>query len=183
MHYRKRPILQSSLLAMMVSAGFSVPAFAQDAPAAPASPEAGEEAVTETSQAQAPTDVVSRIQVLGAQRIDPLTVLNHLPIRVGDMISEAQIDLAVRVLFRTEQFSDVQIALQPNGTLLVQVVENPVINQVVFEGNSALTEERLREELGVRPRGVYTRARVQAEVQRIVDAARQWLHLRPPGAR
>jgi len=158
---------------MMVSAGFSVPAFAQDAPAAPASPEAGEEAVTETSQAQVPTDVVSRIQVLGAQRIDPLTVLNHLPIRVGDTISEAQIDLAVRVLFRTEQFSDVQIALQPNGTLLVQVVENPVINQVVFEGNSALTEERLREELGVRPRGVYTRARVQAEVQRIVELYRR----------
>src|SRR5690606_34492553 len=50
--------------------------------------------------------------------------------------------------------------------------ENPIINQIVFEGNSSMNEERLREEITIRPRGVYTRARVQGEVQRLVELYR-----------
>lgn len=173
MHYRSRPVLQSSLLALAASAALAAPAAAQDAPTTPA--QAGQPEAPQIAAEEPPvrSDVVSRIQVQGAQRIDPDTIRNHLPIREGDTITDAQIDLGVRALFRTDHFSDVQIALQPNGTLLVQVVENPIVNQVVFEGNSALNEERLREELSIRPRGVYTRARVQAEVQRLVELYRR----------
>jgi outer membrane protein insertion porin family len=49
------------------------------------------------------------------------------------------------------------------------VVENPIINQVVFEGNDALSEDKLREEVTIRPRGIFTRSRVQQDVQRIVE--------------
>src|SRR5690606_13428741 len=105
-------------------------------------------------------------------RIDPTTILSYLPIQPGDTVDDAVIDLGVRTLFRTDHFSDVQIGLQPNGTLLVEVVENPIINQIVFEGNSSMNEERLREEITIRPRGVYTRARVQGEVQRLVELYR-----------
>lgn len=173
MHSRSRPVLQSSLLALAASAALASPAFAQDAVAS-VQPGATQPEAPQTGEQTAPnTAVIARIQVQGAQRIDPTTVINYLPIRVGDMVDDAAINLAVRTLFRTDHFSDVQIALQPNGTLLVQVVENPIINQVVFEGNSALNEENLREEITVRPRGVYTRARVQAEVQRIIELYRR----------
>lgn len=172
MHHRSRLALQSSLLALAASAVLASPSLAQDAP--PAQPAAEPEAPAVQTEALPPqTAVVARIQIEGAQRIDPTTIMSYLPIETGDTIDDAVINLAVRTLFRTDHFSDVQIALQPNGTLLVQVVENPVINQVVFEGNSALNEERLREEITVRPRGVYTRARVQAEVQRIVELYRR----------
>ena len=172
MHHRSRLALQSSLLALAASAVLASPSLAQDAP--PAQPVAEPEAPAIQTEALPPqTAVVARIQVEGAQRIDPTTIMSYLPIQAGDTVDDAVINLAVRTLFRTDHFSDVQIALQPNGTLLVQVVENPVINQVVFEGNSALNEDRLREEITVRPRGVYTRARVQAEVQRIVELYRR----------
>nr|WP_282008067.1 outer membrane protein assembly factor BamA [Brevundimonas aveniformis] len=170
MHYRSRPFLQTSLVALVASASLSVPAMAQEAAAQPEPTAATADA--QAGEAPAPA-VIARIQVQGAQRIDPSTILSYLPIQPGDAVDDAVINLAVRTLFRTDHFSDVQIALQPNGTLLVQVVENPVINQVVFEGNSALNEDRLREEITVRPRGVYTRARVQAEVQRIVELYRR----------
>lgn len=172
MHHRSRLVLQSSLLALAASAVLATPSLAQDAP--PAQPPAGPEAPAIQAEALQPQSaVVARIQVQGAQRIDPTTIISYLPIQAGDTVDDAVINLAVRTLFRTDHFSDVQIQLQPNGTLLVEVVENPVINQVVFEGNSALNEDRLREEITVRPRGVYTRARVQAEVQRIVELYRR----------
>ena len=174
MSHRSRLVLQSSLTALAASAMLAGPALAQETP----QPTAPAEQTVEQPQIQTEAldvrqGVVARIQVQGAQRIDPTTILSYLPIQPGDTVDDAVIDLAVRTLFRTEHFSDVQIGLQSNGTLLVQVVENPIINQVVFEGNSALNEERLREEITIRPRGVYTRARVQAEVQRIVELYRR----------
>src|SRR6185312_4429680 len=49
----------------------------------------------------------------------------------------------------------------------------PIINQVVFEGNHNLKEDKLRDEVQVRPRGIFTRAKVQADVQRIVELYRR----------
>ena len=83
-----------------------------------------------------------------------------------------EFDDALKTLFKTDLFADVQIQLQ--GTdLIVRVSENPIINQVVFEGNHELKEEKLRDEVQVRPRGVFTRSRAQADVQRIVELYRR----------
>ena len=57
--------------------------------------------------------------------------------------------------------------------LIVKVIENPIINQVVFEGNHNLKEDKLRDEVQVRPRGVFTKSKVQADVQRIVELYRR----------
>jgi len=66
----------------------------------------------------------------------------------------------------------VKIDLQ--GTdLVVKVVENPVINQVVFEGNSNLKDDKLKDEVQIRPRGVFTRAKVEEDVGRIVELYRR----------
>lgn len=118
-----------------------------------------------------PLGVASRIIVRGNQRIDQTTILSYLPIQPGDTVDALTLDVAVRTLQRTQLFSNVQIGLQ--GTdLIVEVAENPVINQVVFEGNSAINEEKLREEVTIRPRGIFTRARVQEDVQSIVELYR-----------
>jgi outer membrane protein insertion porin family len=58
-------------------------------------------------------------------------------------------------------------------TLTVRVVENPILNQVVYEGNSQLSDADLNKEVQVRPRMVFTRARVQADVVRIIELYRR----------
>ena len=57
--------------------------------------------------------------------------------------------------------------------VIVTVVENPVVNQVAFEGNTEVDTETLRNEVQLKPRSVFTRARVQADVQRILDVYRR----------
>jgi len=49
------------------------------------------------------------------------------------------------------------------------VVENPIINRVILEGNKALKSDKITDELEAAPRSVFTRSRVQADVQRIID--------------
>ena len=116
--------------------------------------------------------VVQRIIVVGNERIEQSTILSYLPIGVGDTVDPARIDLALKALFRTDLFSDVKVGLS-DGDLTIQVVENPIINRVVFEGNSGLKEDKLRDEVTVRPRGIFTRAKVQSDVQRIIELYRR----------
>lgn len=96
--------------------------------------------------------VIQRILVQGNERIEPSTVISYLPVAPGEPVDSAKIDLALKALFRTDLFSDVKIDFQ-NGDLIVTVVENPIINRVIFEGNKGLKEDKLRDEVTVRPRG------------------------------
>ena len=160
---------RASALALAVAAGLGAPALAQTAPApAPAAPEA---APAPQAAPRQEAIQINRIVVRGTQRIDQTTVLSYLPIQPGDTVDAAMLDVAVRTLSRTGLFADVQIGVQ-NGDLVVQIVENPIINQVIFEGNNAVREDKLREEVTIRPRGVYTRAKIQEDVGAIVELYR-----------
>lgn len=164
-----------SLLALIVAAGLAGPALAQtppEAPPAPAIQVQPEPAQAAPAPAQSERVLVNRILVRGNQRIDQTTVLSYLPIQPGDTVDPAVLDVAVRTLTRTQLFADVQLGVQPNGDLVVEIVENPIINQVVFEGNGAISDDKLTEEVTLRPRGIYTRARVQEDVGKIVELYR-----------
>lgn len=116
--------------------------------------------------------VIQRILVQGNERIEQSTVVSYLPVSPGEPVDAARIDLALKALFRTDLFSDVKIDFR-NGDLVVTVVENPIINRVIFEGNKGLKEDKLRDEVTVRPRGIFTRSKVQGDVQRIVELYRR----------
>ena len=158
-------ILGPSGIALVMAAGLATPSLAQQA--APVAQETPNIVVPESDRAQ-----VNRIVVRGNQRIDQTTVLSYLPIQPGDIVDPVTFDVAVRTLYRTNLFANVQLGLQPNGDLVIEVVENPIINQVTFEGNKALTEKKLRDEVSINPRGIYTRARVQEDVGKIVELYR-----------
>ncbi|MDP2117038.1 MAG: POTRA domain-containing protein, partial [Brevundimonas sp.] len=161
-------VLSPSLLALAVAAGLAGPAMAQSAPVVEVAPPAD----AQPAALQEERITISRILVRGNQRIDQTTVLSYLPIQPGDTVDPAVLDVAVRTLTRTQLFADVQLGVQPNGDLIVEIVENPIINQVVFEGNGAISETKLREEVTLRPRGIYTRARIQEDVGKIVELYR-----------
>lgn len=135
-----------------------------------------EGAPTSEAQASAPqqqqTAYVSSIRVEGNERIDSQTIVSYLPFQTGSTVDAEMIDLAVKTLYRTDLFSDVQIVMNGNE-MVVTVVESPIINQVVFEGNKAMTKDKLRDEVQIRPRGVFTKAKVQEDVQRIVELYRK----------
>ncbi len=167
-------VLSPSLLALVAAAGLAGPVMAQtQVPAAPAAQPAPAEAGQPAAVAPQEQQIrINRILVRGNQRIDQTTVLSYLPIQPGDPVDPAVLDVAVRTLTRTQLFADVQLGVQPNGDLVVEIVENPIINQVVFEGNGAVSEDKLLKEVTLKPRGIYTRARIQEDVGKIVELYR-----------
>ena len=93
-----------------------------------------------TSAAEAA--VVSRVEVSGNQRIDAETIRNYITIKPGKAFSSSDIDNAIKALFGTGLFSDVQIN-QVGSTLVVKVAEYKVVNQVLFQGNKKLKDNAL----------------------------------------
>ncbi len=109
---------------------------------------------------------IKEIRVNGVERIEPTTVLTYLDLRVGDRVDQAEMDRALKNLFSTGLFADV--SLNQRGPILeVTLVENPIVNQVAFEGNDDIDDEELLAEVQIRPRQVFTRTKVQADVTRL----------------
>jgi len=95
---------------------------------------------------QAQTFRVSDIRVEGLQRVSAGTVFSALPIRVGDVLTQADIQNATRELFKVGYFSDV--AIQRDGDVLVLVIkERPAINKIELKGNKAIKTENLMDSL------------------------------------
>ena len=115
---------------------------------------------------------LSEIRVEGTQRIEPETIRSYMSLHVGDEIDPAEMDKSLKSLFATGLFADVTLR-QEGSTIVVRVVENPIINRVAFEGNRRIEEKDLNNEIQLRPRVVYTRARVQRDAQRIIDIYRR----------
>ncbi|HJU20168.1 MAG TPA: outer membrane protein assembly factor BamA [Stellaceae bacterium] len=115
---------------------------------------------------------VSNIRIEGTQRIENETVLSYLLIKPGDPWSEELVDKSLKALFATGLFADVRLD-RVGDTLVVRVVENPIINRIAFEGNHKLGDKELTTEIQERPRQVYTRTRVQNDVRRILELYRR----------
>ena len=125
-----------------------------------------------SGNAQPAEDVISEIRVAGTQRIEPATVMSYMAVTPGQAFDAELMNQSLKSLFSTGLFADV--TLRREGTaLIVQVVENPIINRIAFEGNRRIEDEILEAEVTLRPRVVYTRTRVQSDVRRILELYRR----------
>jgi outer membrane protein insertion porin family len=117
-------------------------------------------------------DPIADIRIEGTQRIEADTVRSYMQLNPGDPFAPDRIDKALKNLFATGLFADVAFRREGN-TLIVKVVENPIINTIAFEGNDFLESKDLYNEIQEKPRTVLTQSRVQADVQRILNLYRR----------
>jgi outer membrane protein insertion porin family len=113
--------------------------------------------------------VIQRVDVRGAQRVGPEAVRSNLSIQPGKTFSNADIDESVKRLYATGFFSDVQISVS-GGTLIVTVSENQLINQVVFNGNRKIKDDKLVGIVQTQPQGPYSDSLISSDIQRIKEA-------------
>lgn len=129
-------------------------------------PVAGAVAILAGSAQYVQAAVVSQIEVRGNARMDAETVKTYLTIKPGSNFSNADIDDSVKALYATGLFTDVAI-YQAGRTLVVEVDEGGVVNEVFFEGNKRLKDEVLAGNIQTAPRSTFSEERVAADVELI----------------
>ena len=115
---------------------------------------------------------IESVLVEGNERIEADTVRSYLSVGPGDEFDADAVNESLKNLFGSGLFADVAIQREGNA-LIVRVVENPIINRVVFEGNDAIQDDELAAEVQLQPRVVYTRPRVQEDLQRLTEIYRR----------
>jgi outer membrane protein insertion porin family len=124
------------------------------------------------SAASAEAAVIRSVQVRGAQRAGEEAVRANLTIQPGVTFSGADIDESVKRLYATGYFSDVKISVS-GSSLVVTVAENELVNQVVFNGNRKIKDDKLAGVVQTQPLGPYSQAMVNADIERIRTAYSQ----------
>src|SRR6201991_443572 len=106
--------------------------------------------IAQTPMAQTATSdadfVVGDIRVEGLQRVSEGTVYNYLPVNIGDHLNATRVREAIRALYVTGFFRDVQLRRDGN-TLLVVLLERPSIESFEITGNKDIKTEDLQKSL------------------------------------
>lgn len=160
---RRASQLAAVLMGTTVLAGAPSIAMAQAAPAGPAIP-----APAVPAPAFGEAQTIETLQVKGAERLEPQTVLSYVKLRAGQPYTKADADAALKDLYATELFKDVQITNE-GGVVTIQVQENPVVNRIILEGNKRIKEDKILPEIKVAPRQIFTRSKIRADVARIIE--------------
>jgi len=101
-------------------------------------------AISLSSHAQTSSFRIEDIRVEGLQRVSASPVFAALPIASGDFADDESIRTAVRSLFATGFFDDIQV-LQDRDVLIFRVKERPTISEISIEGNKAIKTEALED--------------------------------------
>ena len=98
--------------------------------------------------AAADSFVVKDIRVEGLQRVEPGTVFSYLSVQVGETFTQEKGAEAIKALYNTGFFRDVQI--QALGDMLIVIVEErPTISRIEFTGMKEFDPENIRKSLKV----------------------------------
>ena len=114
--------------------------------------------------------IVSNIKVEGLQRVSEGTVFNYLPLNIGDSLSTARVREAIRALFATGFFRDVQMR-RDGTTLIVVVAERPSIESFEITGNKDIKTEDLQKSLRIwtsRKKPVANSARIASRTRAVL---------------
>ncbi|HVL79128.1 MAG TPA: outer membrane protein assembly factor BamA [Sphingomicrobium sp.] len=153
------------LLVGTILGGLSAPALSQDTVAPQPQPQLA-------APAQA-AGIVRSVAVRGNERLEPETVRSYANLQPGQSYTAESLDHALRELYATELFADVVITGAETGNLVITVRENPVINRILIEGNRRIKDDKILPEIRLAPRQIFTRSKVRADVERIIELYRR----------
>jgi outer membrane protein insertion porin family len=97
---------------------------------------------------------VTTIEVRGNKRIELPAIVGRLTLKPGDPYTPENVRGQIKILFETGFFEDVQLETE-SGTggvaLAFLVREKPFITEIVFDGNQALSDDKLKEKITIKP--------------------------------
>ena len=111
--------------------------------------------------------------VVGNLRIDAETVRTYAALRIGDPLTAESLGNAVRNLYATGFFADAAAERQGSGRAVLRVRENPVLQEVKFEGNDRYDADALNKEIALKPGNVFSQTKLQADTRRLLDLYRR----------
>jgi outer membrane protein insertion porin family len=137
------------------------PGYSHDGMAAAAAALPGEQLAQEGGS-------IAAIAVSGNERIETGTIQSYMVVQPGDPFDADRINDSLKTLYATGLFKNVTITREGN-ILNVNVVENPTVDQVYFQGNKVITDKDAGAAIALKSRAVFTTAAAEADRRTLLD--------------
>ena len=119
------------------------------------------------------SEVVKKIEVMGNERISLETIKVFGDISVGKNYEISDVNSLIKKLYDTTFFSNISVELN-NNILKIVVKENPIINEIEFDGEKAKKfKEKIRELLLLKENGAFVENDVKSDINLIKEFYRQ----------
>ncbi len=113
----------------------------------------------------------SNVTIEGNERVDSATILNYAGISRGEEVSAGGLNDAYQRILNSGLFESVELVPQ-GSTLVIRVVEYPIVNVISIEGNKRLKDEQLSELITSQSRRIYSPSQAEADAAAIAEAYR-----------
>ena len=117
-------------------------------------------------------NVITAIQIEGNEKISEETIKSQLDIEIGDKVTHEKLKNDMEAVFELGYFFDVQIDFKyhDGGVMLVfEAIENPVLEEVVIEGNREVSDNKLRELLSLKTGEILNMVQLEEGQQEVME--------------
>lgn len=112
------------------------------------------------------------VKIQGNKRIETETIKSYIPEQ--DLNNPEILNETLKTLYELGYFKDVKLTVK-NSVLYVDVVEQPIINRIAFEGNKKLKDSDLKKELGIEPKQVFSEYKIVEESAKKIEEMYRYL--------
>ena len=129
-------------------------------------------AIAACGSARAADPADSAIMVAGNRHVGADAIRSYFHTGAEGRFDEEALNAGLKSLYATGLFQNVKIS-RNDGRVVVQVVENPTIRHLAFEGNKKIKDDDLKKGLQSKENGPLSPAFVQGDVTQIIAQYRQ----------
>jgi outer membrane protein insertion porin family len=113
---------------------------------------------------------VTTIEIRGNKRIELPAILGRLTLKPGDPYTPENVRGQIKILYETGYFEEVQVETEAGtgGTALAFLIrEKPFITEIVFDGNAALSDDKLKEKITIKSQAFLDQLQAKESAEKI----------------
>jgi len=122
-------------------------------------------------------EFIKDVVIKGNKRADIVTVKTLITFQAGTDVSSSDINETLKKIQDTGMFAEVDMSVN-NEVLTINLVENPRINKIVFEGNKTIKDKDITIEISSKERGFFSKNKAYidaAKIKELYQAAGRYL--------
>lgn len=116
---------------------------------------------------------VTAIEIRGNKRIMLPAIAGRLTLKPGDPYTPENVRGQIKILYETGFFEEVQVETEMGAggvTLAFLVREKPFITEIVFDGNQALSDDKLKEKITIKSQAFLDQLQAKESAEKIRQA-------------
>jgi outer membrane protein insertion porin family len=114
--------------------------------------------------------IVTAIEIRGNKRIELPAIAGRLTLKPGDPYTPENVRGQIKIIYETGFFEDVQVETESGAggvALAFLVREKPFITEIVFDGNQALSDDKLKEKITIKSQSFLDQPQAKESAEKI----------------